>query len=265
MVVLKQFGILFVLGSLGIVLLAFTSIPLARQQLAALPPEIAAELPPLPILILQQGLQIVVLLAIAILIGIACTRPVGLHSHLLDAWVLHTPKLTAFTAELKWSLGLGAATTVIVWIIDYGMNPLLPEALRMAKQAEPHGLTTLTAILYGGITEEILIRWGLMSLLIWGGWKLLRQGITLPSQGIYQGAIAVTAVIFGLGHLPATATIAPLTPWVILRAILLNGIPGIAYGWLFWQYSLEAAMIAHASFHVWDFCLNSVLTRLVAR
>jgi len=105
------------------------------------------------------------------------------------------------------------------------------------------------------------MRWGLMSLLVWIAWKGLKQGVTLPSQGIYQSAIVLAALVFGLLHLPATAAIAPLTPIVIIRALLLNGIAGVAFGWLFWQYSLEAAMLAHISVHV----LNSVLSSLSAK
>ncbi len=84
MAILQQFGILFVLGSVGIVLFTIASIPLAQQQLAALTPEIVAEVPPLWAMLLLQGLQYAVLLAIAILIGIGCARRVGLHSHLID-------------------------------------------------------------------------------------------------------------------------------------------------------------------------------------
>jgi hypothetical protein len=186
-----------------------------------------------------------------------------LHSHLIDYWVFRTSKFISFGNEVKWSLGIGAATTIIVLAIDRVMKPLVPEVLWNANYAESNWLTSLTKILYGGITEEILMRWGLMSLSIWVGWKLLKQGITMPSRAIYQGAIVLAAVVFGLLHLPMAATIAPLTSWVILRAILLNGIAGIAYGWLFWQYSLEAAMIAHASFHVFVFVLNVLLARFI--
>jgi hypothetical protein len=256
MTILQQFGILFVLGSLGIVMFTITSISLVQQQLAALPPEVAAELPPLRVLMLVQGLQYSVLLAIAILIGIGCARRVGLRSHLIDSAVFHTPKSLSWATEMKWSLGIGAATAVIILVINRLIEPALPEALRAANNAEPNWLTSLTAILYGGITEEILMRWGLMSLLVWAGWKLLKQGVALPSQAIYQGAIVLAAVLFGLLHLPMTAAITPLTPLLIIRALLLNGIAGIAYGWLFWQYSLEAAMLAHASFHALVFALN---------
>jgi membrane protease YdiL (CAAX protease family) len=263
MAVLQQFGILFSLGSLGILLFIVTSIPLAQQQIATLPATTVAELPPLWVILVVQGLQYAMLLAIAIVIGIFCTRSVGLHSHLIDYWVFRRSEPVFSVIEVKWSLGIGAATTLIVVVIDYFLKPILPEALQAANQTELNWLNTLTAMLYGGITEELLMRWGLMSLLVWLGWKLLRQGVTLPSHTVYQGAIVLVAVVFGLLHLPMTATVAPLTAWVILRAVLLNGIAGIAFGWLFWQYSLEAAMIAHASFHAFIFVLNSLLVKLV--
>jgi membrane protease YdiL (CAAX protease family) len=38
-----------------------------------------------------------------------------------------------------------------------------------------------------------------------------------------------------------------LTPALIARALILNGIPGIAFGWLYWRRGLEAAMVAHFS------------------
>lgn len=262
MVVLQQFGILFSLGSVGIVLFVITSIPAVQQQLASLPATTAAGVPPLWVLLLLQGLQSAILLAIAVLVGIFCTRAVGLHSHLIDAWVLRQADPIAWATELKWSLGLGTAATGLILVLDQLLKPALPEALRAANQAGPHWLDTITAIFYGGITEELLLRWGVMSLLVWAGWKVLKLGMMLPSQAIYQGAIVLSAVVFGLLHLPMTATIAPLTSWVILRAILLNGIAGITYGWLFWQYSLEAAMIAHASFHALSFILKVLLVRL---
>lgn len=45
--------------------------------------------------------------------------------------------------------------------------------------------------------------------------------------------------------MPATAASVGVTPLLVARAILLNGIIGIAAGYLFWQYGLGAAMLAH--------------------
>jgi hypothetical protein len=238
-----------------------TSIPLVEQQLAKLSPEKLEKVPPLWTLMLLQGLQYSILLAISILIGIGCAYRVGFRSHLIDYWLFHIAKSPSFAVEMKWSLGVGAATAIVLLLLDQLMQPVLPEALRAANNTEPSWLNLLTAMFYGGITEEILLRWGLMSLFVWIAWKGLKQGVTLPSQGIYQGAIVMSALVFGLLHLPATAAIVPLTPVVIIRALLLNGIGGIAFGWLFWQYSLEAAMLAHISFHAFASVLR-VLARL---
>jgi hypothetical protein len=102
------------------------------------------------------------------------------------------------------------------------------------------------AISYGGITEELTLRYGLMTFLVWVGAKVWT---TLP-PGLYFGALLVSAVLFGAGHLPAMATLTPLTPIVILRTVGLNALLGLAFGWLFWRRGLEHAMVAHIATHL---------------
>lgn len=115
-------------------------------------------------------------------------------------------------------------------------------------------------MLYGGITEELLMRWGLVTLLAWLGWRVVQKGRSLPRASLMWGAIAIVAIIFGIGHLGATALIWPLTPFIIARTVVLNSIGGLAFGWLYWRHSLEAAMAAHAMAHL-VFTLASVLAR----
>jgi membrane protease YdiL (CAAX protease family) len=62
----------------------------------------------------------------------------------------------------------------------------------------------------------------------------------------------LTAVLFGLAHLPATAALLPLTPLVIVRAIVLNGLAGVVFGWLYWRRGILLAMTSH-------FCADLVL------
>jgi len=59
--------------------------------------------------------------------------------------------------------------------------------------------------------------------------------------------IIASAVLFGLGHLPVTATLTAITPAILARAILLNGVAGVIFGWLYWKKGLGSAMIAHFS------------------
>ena len=80
-----------------------------------------------------------------------------------------------------------------------------------------------------------------MSLFAWLLTKIVRR------PAAYWGAIAGAALLFGVGHLPATATVLPLTALVVTRAIVLNGLAGVAFGWLYWRRGLEAAMVSHGS------------------
>lgn len=64
------------------------------------------------------------------------------------------------------------------------------------------------------------------------------------------GALALTAVLFGVLHLRAVAGLAPLSAPLVARTVLLNALGGLVYGWLFWRRGLEAAMLAHAATHV---------------
>ena len=59
-----------------------------------------------------------------------------------------------------------------------------------------------------------------------------------------------------MGHLPATAGITRLTPLVVTRALVMNGLAGLVLGFLYMTYGLESAMLAHA-------CLDIVMHVIV--
>jgi len=87
-------------------------------------------------------------------------------------------------------------------------------------------------------------------------WMLSRIWRQRPA-GIFWAANIGVAVLFGLAHLPATAALIPLTPLVVTRAIVLNGLVAVVAGWLYWRRGLESAMVAH-------FCADLVVHVLVA-
>ncbi|MGM0371171.1 MAG: CPBP family glutamic-type intramembrane protease [Halobacteriota archaeon] len=105
-------------------------------------------------------------------------------------------------------------------------------------------------ILYGGITEELMLRFGLLSMVAFVAWRVTGRRTNNPGPGVMWTAIVVSAVLFGVGHLPALAQAITLTPALVVRTVLLNAVAGILFGWLYWQKSLEAAMVSHASFHI---------------
>lgn len=95
---------------------------------------------------------------------------------------------------------------------------------------------------YGGINEDIYLRLFLMTALLWLGTKLTKR--EMPTPVAVWVAIVAVSVIFGLGHLPMTAKFTPITP-VVVRAIVLNGVAGALFGWLYWRKGLGAAIVAH--------------------
>jgi membrane protease YdiL (CAAX protease family) len=105
---------------------------------------------------------------------------------------------------------------------------------------------------YGGIYEEILTRLFLLSLFAWLGMKLFQKDKTKLGGIVFWLANILAAILFGLGHLPTVSLVMPITPVVVAAALLLNGVAGIAFGYLYRKRGLESAMIAH-------FCADFVI------
>jgi membrane protease YdiL (CAAX protease family) len=133
------------------------------------------------------------------------------------------------------------AGVLIVGLDVVIFQPRMPESM-IAAGRKATAWHSLLASFYGGINEEILLRLFAVS-----GIALSRINNGVATELIFWAAIVLAAILFGIGHLPATARLAPLTPLLIVRALLLNGIAGILAGYLYWRYGLETAMIAHFS------------------
>ena len=104
----------------------------------------------------------------------------------------------------------------------------------------------LGRILMGGVAEEVMFRWGVMSVLAW-----LTIGVIGMSEGPGMWvAIVVAGLLFGLSHLPSVVAVGvKLTKPIVGMAVALNMVAALAFGWLFWQYGLLAAIVAHALLH----------------
>lgn len=74
-----------------------------------------------------------------------------------------------------------------------------------------------------------------MSFFVWLGRFFNRTPEGHPTSPIFWTANILAAVLFGLGHLPATSVLVPLTLLVIARTVVLNGLLGVIWGWLYWK------------------------------
>ena len=108
-----------------------------------------------------------------------------------------------------------------------------------------------SAILYGGVIEELLMRLFLMSLLAFLGWKLFFRREEQPPIGVIMAANVLAALLFAAGHLPATVGVfGTLTPLILARCFLLNGGFGLVFGRLYRKYGIQYAMLSHALLHI---------------
>ena len=139
----------------------------------------------------------------------------------------------------------GVVAGLSILLVTAGFNLVIPQELRHLGEANQLGI--LPRFLYGGITEEILLRFGLMTLFVW-----LITGVMGYRRPIgYWVAISLAAVLFGAGHLPALYGLvknpsASLTLYIIIG----NSVGGLVFGWVYWRKSLGMAMVAHAMAHV---------------
>ncbi len=200
---------------------------------------------------LASSLQSTVLAGVAILVGMRLGPAVGLGPRLLRRWLASGEDVTLELKQgLRMAVPLGVAAAIVILVIDSWVFARATGDLSQLVTDKPPAWMGLLASFYGGIVEELLLRLGLMTLLVWLITKLPGGGLN-QDWPVWIGIIGA-ALLFGLGHLPATAAVIPLTLIVVLRALLLNGIPGVILGWLYARHGLLAAIVAH-------FCADLVL------
>jgi len=215
---------------------------------------------PLHVLLALQMLQNVVLSAIFIFFGLYLAGRVGLSAPLLEEWSRGGEVKSAFKAILGTSTLLGMLAGILTAALDLVFCSMFPnEPIYAVKLPTPPAWQGFLASFYGAINEEILSRLFLMSLFIWMLSKIGKEGGKPVGLTIWL-AIAVTAVISGLLHLPSTAILIPITPFIIARSIILNGIAGAIFGWLYWRKGLESAIMSHFTA---DIIIHGILPLLI--
>ena len=141
----------------------------------------------------------------------------------------------------------GTLATLGMVALEHAFKPFLPEALQAAKQALGGPLLGFSASFYGGIIEEILLRWGVLTAL-----AALLYRLRVPLRTSLAVANVAAALIFGAGHLPAVSQLhVPLNLPLVAYIVLVNALGGVVFGWLFLRHGLERAMIAHFTADLW--------------
>ena len=245
----KLFLILFLAGLSGVMSLLLIDI---EALIAVLPIPDKSQIPEItPVIKVLSLIQPAVILGVAVLIGIALAPSVGLRSPAAEAAANGEDVMPALSPQILPGIiggiigGAAIVLTATVW------TPMLPpDVVDVVSQFQRLSPLPLR-LLYGGITEEILIRWGLMTLLVWAGFRFFQKGRSGPGAAVFAAAILISSLIFGIGHLPLAFMLVPEpTAPLILFAIIANSLFGFVAGFLYWKRGLESAIVAHMTAHL---------------
>ena len=243
----KRFMPLFGAGVLGIA----ASAPLVSQIVASAVARAPGAAPmPMPVLVGISLAQTAVLVAAAVAAGVSIAPRLGLRSYLAE----RQPLWQNVRRDLPLAVSVGAATGTMLIVADLAFKAWTGTALLAMSQDQRAAATSIQGLLarflYGGITEEVLLRWGVMSVLAWLMWRIWQREQTQPRPTIIWIANMAAAILFGVGHIPAAAALLTLSAPLVVQIVVVNALAGVAFGWLYWRRSLEAAMVAHAMAHV---------------
>jgi len=201
----------------------------------------------------QSGL----LIALTVWAGVALASSVGLRAPAFEAAVTRQPAMRVLKPQILPGFIVGVLGGL--WLFA-SFRLFLPTAITtVVTQFNP---PLYARVIYGGITEEVLLRWGLMTAFTWLAWRFLqgKRGPVNPS--LVWLAIFLSALLFGAGHLPvAHFLVGSLNAQVVLFVVGVNASFGVLFGWLYWHRGLESAMIAHAVTHL----VSYIVTGLAAR
>jgi hypothetical protein len=231
-------GAVSALGLVGVASLAAAPI----ETLAPEPPEMA----PLALRALSL-VQPALLVVAGAFIGAGLSPQVGLDAPAIRRAVSGSSPLPVLRRQAAWGLCIGLPVAFL--LLAYGAAvATVDDAVR--TRLAVFTMPLATRVLYGGLTEEILARWGVMTLVVWLAWRTAGRPGRVGAWAYWVG-IGVAAAIFGLGHLPVLLMVLQAPPaWLVASVIAANTAAGIAFGWLYWRAGLEAAILAHALAHV---------------
>ncbi len=239
----KATSLLVLLALPGVAASALLAVPLLVDRTALSVP--------LATLQVATAVQSAFLVVVAAVTGVLLAGKVGVSAPALFAVAEGRNVREAWRPQ--WMPGLVGGCIGAAVIVAF--HVFAPDAIRAAQPDKP--LPLAVRVLYGGITEEVLIRWGLMTATAWAGWKLFQRHSPQPTPAMMWSAIVVSALVFGVSHLPVLAQSLPALSGALVAYVTIgNALFGVVAGYLFWRYGLEAALAAHVLAHVFAFLLR---------
>jgi len=142
--------------------------------------------------------------------------------------------------DILQSIAISSVAAIVLLGLFKLQRAYLPVDEIMARPAKSfYILVSFSA----GITEEIIFRLGLMSLIV-AGVQFLKRSEFRSGKTIWF-SIIISGLFFGLIHLPLSKNFVELTPFTVGVTMVGNLITGSIFGWIFWKRGLLVAILCH--------------------
>lgn len=201
------------------------------------------------------GPTVVIVLLSMLQVAVVYTFGLGYIGHRLATRVSLMRPLRFGHRTTVVALMSGFAGALIMLSDLFVFAPHIPQIAAAYSEGSFNPWGLLFAMLYGGVIEEIMLRLFFLSLLVFffdllG--KRSKRELPIPAWW-YHVANLVAALLFALGHLPATqVAFGELTALLVIRSLVLNGVLGYLFGWLYIRKGIQYAMLAHATTHLFN-------------
>jgi membrane protease YdiL (CAAX protease family) len=213
---------------------------------------------PLPLFMVATFLQSFLLTAVLGFLGLLLSGKTGLGAPVLESLVYRdaddansavSPPSPGSKSSPVGVLAFSAVVGLLAGAVVFGVDLLFLRRIEIeliGAASVPGWWQGLLSSLYGGINEEIMMRLFFLNGLLWvlnlvGG----KKSASVPWK-VWIAVIAAS-LLFGLGHLPAARAMMVLSSPMVVRILVLNLIPGIVFGVLYWRRGLLSAITAHFS------------------
>jgi hypothetical protein len=190
-----------------------------------------------------QFLQNAVVLALSTFFGLKAAVATGLMSGATNGWISITPSLREGLVCLLAGFSAAASVCLLDYFVLLPRLPSLESALRPVTGLRLRD--KILAALYGGVAEELIMRLGLFSLLVWLALAVSHR--SAASMTILWIVNVIVSAVFAAGHLPAMAALARLTPLITGRVLLLNLPLSLLFGFAYFEFGLGAAILTHTA------------------
>jgi len=187
-----------------------------------------------------------VIFAIVIVLGLRAAAPFRRATPILESLGRREKLLPAYWVNLGLAILVGILMGAVLLTLLFSLISVEPRlSARLAGRADQPAWMPWVLAFEASILEEVLFRLFLMSGIVWLLTRLKRTDKDKPSSAIVWIALSVSALGFGLVHLPSWFLVVNPTPFLITGVLLLNGVGGLVLGQVYWRWGIEAAMLCH--------------------